>query len=190
MKRTVLATLALTSLFSLSSLAGIKSDYDHHYKLTGAKTWDFKQEQNTVKDATGNNSLWEQRVRDDIKQQLTWAGFTKTQNAAPGLLVSYHLNTSERMQTQYLRSSSPGFFGYYGRRYRGFGWQPGWNETTIVRSPNLKSTVVMDVIDASTNQLVWRGYDTEAIDFGKSEQNINQSVQNLTKRFQHDLKLK
>ena len=39
------------------------------------------------------------------------------------------------------------------------------------------------VIDPHTNQLVCRGYDTQTIDFDKSERTIHKSVENLAKRF-------
>jgi len=35
--------------------------------------------------------------------------------------------------------------------------------------------------------LVWRGYDTQTIDFDKSEKTIHKSVENLIKRFKHDV---
>jgi len=49
--------------------------------------------------------------------------------------------------------------------------------------PYTKSTLVLDIIDAETNQLVWRGYDTETINFNKSEKTIRKSVENLVERF-------
>ena len=55
------------------------------------------------------------------------------------------------------------------------------------RIPYKESTLVVDVIDPHTNQLVWRGYDTETIDFDKSEKTIHKSVENLAKRFKHDV---
>jgi hypothetical protein len=89
-----------------------------------------------------------------------------------------------------MRYGSPGYIGWYGRRWRGFGWYPGWSDTLVWRTPYEKATLVMDVIDAKTGQLVWRGYDTETTDFNKSDKDINKSVEHLTKRFEHDLKLK
>lgn len=190
MKRIALFSFALAALLGVSSQAETKSDYDHHYKLDAAKTWNFKAHENSVKDSIGNNSLWEQRIRQDITQQLATAGFTQPKSDGPELLVRYRIGTKKRVETQYLRSGYPGYFGYYGRRGRWFGWQPGWGQTTVWRTPYLKSTLSMDVVDARTNQLIWRGYDTEAIDFNKSDKTINKAVEHLTKRLEHDLKVK
>lgn len=190
MKRTVLVSFTLAALLGVRSQAETKSDYNHHYKLDAAKTWNFKAQDNSVNDSVGNNSLWERRIREDITQRLAAAGLTQPKSAVPDLLVSYRIGTKERVKTQYLRSGYPGYFGYYGRRGRWFGWQPGWGETTVWRTPTLKSTLSMDVVDARTNQLIWRGYDTETIDFNKSDQTINKAVEHLTKRFERDLKVK
>jgi len=189
MKRIIISftiSFTLIALLSTMSLAATKSDYDHRYKLPDAKTWNFEARRNAANDSLGNNSLWERRIRRDVTEQLAAHGFTQANGAPPSLLVSYHLGTRERVQTQYVGT---GFPGYVGRRGRWFGWGPGWSETTVWRTPYLKSTLVMDVIDAQTKQLVWRGYDTETIDFNKADQTINKAVEHLTKRFTHDLKV-
>jgi hypothetical protein len=36
--------------------------------------------------------------------------------------------------------------------------------------------------------MIWRGYDTETIDFNKSQKTIDKSADNLVKRFIHDIK--
>ncbi|MGE0129273.1 MAG: DUF4136 domain-containing protein [Blastocatellales bacterium] len=193
MKSKVFASIAMAALLGVSGLAATKSDYDHHYKLDGAKTWNFKLQMNNVKDLTGNNNgLWDRRIRRDIARQLAESRLTQTQNGTADLLVSYRLNATERVETQYLRTGYPGYFGYrgfQGRRWIGFGWHSGWGETTVWRTPYEKATLVMDVTDARTGQLVWRGYDTETFDFNKAEKDISKSVEHLTKRFEHDLKI-
>ncbi len=193
MKRKVFTTIAMVALLSVSGLAAAKSDYDHHYKLNGKQTWDFKlQLKNNVRDETGANNLWDQRIREDITQQLAETRLTKVQNGAADLLVSYRLNTAVRVQTQVMRTGFPGYLGYrgfYGRRFIGFGWHPGWSETTVWRTPYEKAMLVMDITDARTGKLVWRGYDTETIDFNKSERDLNKAVEQLTNRFEHDLKI-
>jgi hypothetical protein len=53
----------------------------------------------------------------------------------------------------------------------------------------MKSTLVMDVYDAHTKQLVWRGYDTKTINYNKADKTINDAVGHLMKRFRRDLKV-
>ena len=57
----------------------------------------------------------------------------------------------------------------------------------VWRIPYHESTLVLDIIDVRTNQMVWRGYDTRTIDFEKSEKTIHKSIEKLTKRFGSDV---
>ena len=42
-----------------------------------------------------------------------------------------------------------------------------------------------NITDSHTNQMVWRGYDTQTIDFDKSDKTIHKSVEKLVKQFLH-----
>ena len=184
-----IALATLVALFSTISLAETKSDYDHHYKLAPGSTWDFRAQKNTANDSFGNNDLWNRRVRDDLANQLRSAGLTQTANGSPDLLISYHLGTRQGYEREYLNSGFPGYYGGFGYRRRWIGWGPGWGTTTVWRIPYLKSTLVMDVYDTHTKQLVWRGYDTKTVDYNKADKTINDAAEHLAKRFRHDLKV-
>src|SRR5262249_30332715 len=139
-------------------------------------------------DSLGNNGLWDRRVRDDLTGQLAAAGLTPAGAGAPDLLISYHLGTRRGYETEYLNAGFPGYYGRIGYRRPWAGWGAGWGTTSVVKIPYMKSTLVMDVYDARTNQLVWRGYDTKTIDYNKADKTISDAVGHLMKRFRHDLK--
>ncbi|MBI1763867.1 MAG: DUF4136 domain-containing protein [Acidobacteria bacterium] len=201
MKRITLSAFALAALVTLCGVSGLaetKSDYDHHYRLVAGSTWGFQPQQSAAKDVFGKNSLWDQRVRDDLSMELRSAGLKQTVNGAPDLLVSYHLSTQQSHTTEVFNSGYPGYYGHYGFGRFGYrrgwigwgpGWGPDWGPTTVVRIPQTRNTLVMDVYDGRTKQLVWRGYDTKTIDYNKADKSINDAVAHLTKRFEHDLKL-
>jgi hypothetical protein len=180
---TTLAVLALVALFSMEAMAATKSDYDRHYNFAALKTWNFAAQKSGARDLVGNNSLWDQRVRTDLEQQLAATGFTRVNEGASDFLITYHLGTKQRFETEYLHNGVPAYWGHWGRWGR---WHPGWGNTTVRKIPLTESTLVMDVIDARTRQLIWRGYDTETIDFNKAEKTINKAVEHLTRRFVHD----
>ena len=52
--------------------------------------------------------------------------------------------------------------------------------------PYTESTVIVDVIDARTNQLVWRGYDTNTLNIGEPEKTLTKAVDSVLSRFYHD----
>ena len=60
------------------------------------------------------------------------------------------------------------------------GWGPDFDVWNI---PYTQSTLVVDIIDARTNMLVWRGYDTDNIDVNKADKTIGKAVDSLVKRF-------
>lgn len=52
--------------------------------------------------------------------------------------------------------------------------------------PYTDSTLIVDVIDTKTNQLVWRGYDTNTIDMKNPDKRLGKAVESLMKKFQKD----
>jgi len=177
----ILSTLLVLVLVGTAASAETKTDYDHHYNLGSLATWGFlRATQAPPRDAVGANQIWDRDIRYDLGQQLAADGFTQ---AAPGqkpdFQVAYHMAAME------------GYYGYpgwgWGRPwgfwgYRGWGWGPGW------AVPFTRSTLVVDIVDTQTNQLVWRGYDNRTIDFNKAEKSIGQSVNKLVSKFTHDVR--
>ena len=63
------------------------------------------------------------------------------------------------------------------------GWPRGYDTWAV---PYTESTVIVDVIDARTNQLVWRGYDTDTLNTGNPDKTLSKAVDNVLARFSHD----
>jgi Domain of unknown function (DUF4136) len=52
--------------------------------------------------------------------------------------------------------------------------------------PYTESTLIIDVIDAKTNQLIWRGYDSDTLNSGKPEKTLDSAVGHIVSRLTHD----
>jgi hypothetical protein len=169
-------------LLGTAAKADTKSEYDHKYNLAKVSTWGFlKQNQNhdqAPRNGIRPNEIWDRDIRDDIGVKLASDGFTKAADGQePDFQVAYHMAAME---------------GYY--PYPGWGWgRPwgfwgyrGWGPVWAV--PFTRSTLVVDIVDTKSNQLVWRGYDNRTIDFNHSDKTIGQSVNKLMSRFSHDVK--
>ena len=178
---------ALIVLLSFGLIAETKSDYDRSYDFSKLRTWDFKVLNRMPTDPVGTNSLWNQRIRDGVEQHLAAIGFKRINDGNPDFLLGYFMGIKEKYDIRYIDYGFPGRYGLWGRWGRWYGWEPGSGQFDIWRIPYNESTLVIDVIDPQTNQLVWRGYDTQTIDFEKSEKTIHKSVENLIKRFKHDV---
>lgn len=75
----------------------------------------------------------------------------------------------------------PGFWG--GRRLRG-AWAWGWpNGVDVGSVPYTDSTLIVDIIDGKTKQLIWRGYDTNTIDMENPDKRLDKAVDSLVTRF-------
>ena len=46
--------------------------------------------------------------------------------------------------------------------------------------------MIVDIIDGQTNQLIWRGYDTNTIDMKKPDTRLDKAVDNVVKKFLKD----
>lgn len=197
MKYQLILASALIALFSLGVMAETKSDYDRSYDFSKLRTWDFKVLNRMPTDPVGTNSLWNQRIRDGVEQHFAAIGFKRINDGNPDFLLSYFMGIKEKYDIRYIDYGFPGRLGLWGRWGRWYGWRPGngqldvWrpgnDQVDVWRIPYNESTLVIDVIDPHTNQLVWRGYNTQTIDFDKSEKTIHKSVENLIKRFKHDV---
>jgi hypothetical protein len=72
-----------------------------------------------------------------------------------------------------------------GLRRGWWGWPRGYDAWAV---PYTESTVIVDLIDAHTNQLVWRGYDTDTLNRNDPDKTLTKAVGNLVTRFSHDAK--
>lgn len=178
---------ALIVLLSFGLIAETKSDYDRSYDFSKLRTWDFKVLNRMPTDPVGTNSLWNQRIKDGVEQHLAAIGFKRINDGDPDFLLGYFMGIKEKYDIRYIDYGFPGRWGPWGRWGRWYGWGPGYGQVDIWRIPYNESTLVVDVIDPHTNQLVWRGYDAQTIDFDKSEKTIHKSIENLIKRFKHDV---
>ena len=187
MKHKMFLTAIIIALLSLVALAETKSDYDRSYDFSKLRTWDFKVMTRMPQDPVGTNTLWNQRIRDGLEQHFAGIGYREVNDGEPDFLVTYFMGIKEKYDIRYIDYGFPSRWGRWGRWGRWYGWGPQRGPVDVWRIPYTESTLVVDIIDPHTNQMVWRGYDTETIDFDKSEKTIHKSVENLTKRFKSDV---
>jgi hypothetical protein len=140
--------LAIAAALALASTAAfaqdVKTDYDHNANFAAIKTF-------SAKIATGwNNQISEKRVLDEFTQALTEKGW-KSVDANPDAVVLLHGATEKQKS---LNTFYSGGYGGYG--YRGWG-MGGMGTATTTTSEFLVGTLVVDIYDAKTKQLMFRG---------------------------------
>ena len=127
------------------------------------------------------NELVDKRILAAIEGQLAAKGFTRN-DAAPDVVVLFHMAFDEQQDISTF-SSGPAYGGY------GYGWGGGWGAThTDVRVRQIVvGTLAIDMVDAKTKQMAWRGLGTKEIDTNakpeKREENINKAVEKIFRNY-------
>jgi hypothetical protein len=125
----------------------VKVDFDKDANFAAIKTFD-------AKIGTGwNNQISEKRVLDEITQSLVEKGWKKV-DANPDALVLLHGATEKQKS---LNTFYSGMGGYGGYGYRGWGGMGGMGTATTTTSEYLVGTLVVDIFDAKTKALMYRG---------------------------------
>ncbi|MEJ8758495.1 DUF4136 domain-containing protein [Pontibacter sp. H259] len=128
--------------------------------------------------------LLDQQLKLAIESELVKAGLRPSEQT-PDLLIAYDIILPERQATEPGTTVAPGFgYGYsywYGYRYRyDVIGVPGYQ--TIKDLP--AGTLVIDLIDATTNQLVWRGWhQAELNPTAVNDSDVNKAVANVMSRY-------
>ncbi|OHU88148.1 MULTISPECIES: DUF4136 domain-containing protein [Pseudoalteromonas] len=140
-------TSALLLLSACTSLPDW--DYDKSVEFANYKTFAWAPDAN-LKSSTNDyqiNDLMEKRVRNAITQNLSTQGITLVAADKADMLVNYHASVERKIEADTLSTS-------YGVRWNYWGW--GVQTHTTTREYDV-GTLVIDVIDNASKQLVWRG---------------------------------
>ena len=101
-----------------------------------------------------NNPLVSSRIEAAVDETLAAKGYTKASAASADFMVGYHAALEGKVDVQTVdRYYGYGYGGWYGRYGRGGG---AVVSNTHVREYN-EGTLIIDVVDKSSNELVWRG---------------------------------
>jgi hypothetical protein len=163
------ATLVLAGNVAIAQ--DVKTDFDKDANFAAVKTFQVKV------GTSWNNPISEKRIVGEIEETLAGKGWTKT-DANPDALVLLHgaTETQKNLNTFY---SGMGGFGGYG--YRGWGGMGMGSATTTV-SEYLVGTLVVDIFDAKTKQLMFRGTASDEIS-DKPEKNVKKVEKAASKMF-------
>ncbi|MBC5775869.1 DUF4136 domain-containing protein [Pontibacter sp. KCTC 32443] len=130
------------------------------------------------------STLIDQQVKAAVESELVKLGF-RPSDTTPDLIIAYDLALPANQAAETDTAFAPGFgYGYsywYGYRYRyNTGALPGFRSITDMQP----GTLVVDLINASSNQLVWRGWHEAEIDpSAVGEHDINKAVANILSRY-------
>jgi len=169
--------LALFGLLLCNSLslfaANISTDYDHSANFSQYKTYSWLKVQ-------AGDSLWTQRVQQDVDAQLAAKGWTKVESNGTASITAFR-STQEQPTMETFYNGLGGGWGWRGRG--GFGGG-GIGMSTPTTENTKVGTTVVDIFDSQTKQLLWRG--SESSDLGNnSEKNAKSLAKDTGNLFKH-----
>ena len=143
-RRTLLA-VSLLLLIAVTALAKVTTDYDHKADFSKYKTFSWMQKPRT------KDPLMKDRIVGFINDQLKHKGLQFVETGGD-MSVAAHTATKEEKTLEVF--------------YNGFGgwrWHAGFGGSTAVVETYEVGTLIVDLFDASTKQVIWRGVATDTL---------------------------
>ena len=171
MKRVVTA-LVLAAIAITAAVARPQIDYDREVDFSKFGSYAWRE------GTPSGNTLMQDRLERAIDEQLQLRNMSKQQTTAD-LLLHVHVSSGSEQQ---VRGSSFGYGGYAGWS----GWGRWGSSTSHVSFSDVAVGIVMvDLVDAGTEELVWRAVagDTIPLNPKKVEKRINKIVTRMFKDF-------
>ena len=172
MQRTIFAAVGIALLSASASFAQqVKTDYDRGADFSQFKTYTWEKVQT-------QDQLWVDRIKEAVNTALAAKGLTPVESGGDMAIVAIEMTKNQ----QTLNTFYDGFGGGWGwRRGGGFG---GFGDATTTTDTYKVGTLVVDMFDAHTKKLVWRGSASDTLS-DKSDKNIKNLDKGVQKMFDH-----
>ena len=165
MNRFLLITAVfLTALYGCSPRVAVNKNNNVDFSKYQTYDWmesDVKAGENPLY----YNQLATDNIESSVSQVMSEKGLAKN-TTNPDLLVGYHFFVEDKTRTV-STPTSPLYGPYLGWGRWGYrGWVPGywgWGGPQYVEQEYTSGTVVVDMVDAKTRKLVWRGSVQDAV---------------------------
>jgi hypothetical protein len=170
LQRAVFVLMGIMLLSAVQLLAGeVKTDYDRTANFSQYKTYSWEK-------VKTKDPLDVDRIKSSVNASLTVKGWTQVDSGGDVSVMAIEMMHSQ----QTLNTFYDGFGG--GWRWRGFG---GFGEATTTTETYEVGTLVVDLFDAKSKSLIWRGSssDTLSNNSNKNIKNMNKDVEKMFKDF-------
>jgi hypothetical protein len=162
------ALLSVALLIAAAAWASITTDYDHSVSFANFKTYSWGKLET-------QNSIWDERVKSAVDTALAAKGWTQLPSGGDVVVNAFGKTRPEHtMNTFY-----DGFGG--GWRWQGFG---GFGEATTTVDTYKVGTLVVDMFDPNTKNLIWRGAATDTLS-NNPDKNTKKLDGEVNKMFEH-----
>ncbi len=167
--------LFIVMVLTMASCSSVKVayDYDKQADFTKYKTYAFTEDVSKMPVDELNRG----RIISAVETELAAKGFTKSDN--PDVLIDIFVTAKKRTEAVANTSGTGYRGGYYGR----YGYGGGFSTTTVSYNDYVDGTLLINMVDKSTEKIAWQGRGTRTLDedasASKREQNINYAVKQI-----------
>lgn len=173
MKKLLPGIVFLTVLTACNSLK-VSYDYDKQADFAKYKSYAFSEDALKLPIQQLNRD----RLLKAIEKEMEAKGFSKSDQ--PDVLIDLHVRAQEK-QDATATTTGPGL---YGSRY---GYAGGFSTTQVNYYSYVEGTLFVDMVDRSTEKIIWQGRGTKTLDehasAEKRERNINTGVQQIFAKY-------
>ena len=161
------ASLGMVAVLALAGCATsrVERDYDRDVSFEELETYSLIVQTGT---STGHpavsSPLVDRRIRVAIERELDAMGFRRVTSGDADFKIATYVVAEERLDvTTFDR------YGYNNYGYRRFGhpFYYGYGGSGIITRDYVREyvqgTLILDIIDGSTNELIWRGWSSKAL---------------------------
>lgn len=134
------------------------TDMDRAADFRSYQTYTWGKPEEDVKNPLYKSDLISKNIRQTVEREFAQRGIS-IDKRNPDFVVSYRTYTEQKQQ---IRGGTYSGFGfpYFGRYYRFYpfgmwGYPYGWR--TPVEHTYTEGTLIIDITDNKTNELIWRG---------------------------------
>ena len=186
MDRWKIAAISLSlALLTACSTYTVKTDYDPTITYASYKTFDWYAASKKAKGkGSGTDPLMDKRVRVTVQAVLEGKGFRQETVAEPDFLVTYYPIYQKR-KYRTTTTVGGGYGNGWGRRYWGYG--AGARFSTSQVHQYREGTIVLEIVDSKSNQLVWQGSAEGALtgldNTEDASEQINKAVRDMLVNF-------
>src|SRR6267154_1878004 len=166
-QRTKVAMVGIALLFATVSFAQqVKTDYDRSANFSEYQTYSWEKVQT-------QDPLWVDRIKEAVNAALAAKGWTQAPSGGNVAIVAVEMTQNQ----QTLDTFYNGFGG-------GWRWGGGFGNTTTTVDNYKVGTLVVDLFDANTKKVIWRGSSSDTLS-DKSDKNIKALDKGVQKMFDH-----
>jgi Domain of unknown function (DUF4136) len=161
-------TMVMAMAMSVLAVADdVKTDFDKKANFSQYKTYEWGKVQ-------ASDSLWQQRIIDAVDKDLQAKGWQKVPSGGDVTVMAVGSARDQQEYQTFYTGLGPRW------RWRGFGDEEA---TTTVQNYRI-GTLVVDMYDASSNRLIWRGTASDTLS-KKPDKNEKKLEKAVDKMFDH-----